>query len=118
MKITYNFSKQEHISKPAEFGTVFRLGKSYSNEWLVIYILDRKDNKIPRIGWVISAKTGKANRRFRIKRLIREVFRLNKSIIRKGLDIVVIPAKKAAAIDSYDEMKKILFGLLKDRALR
>lgn len=118
MKDRHSFSKLEHIRKPLEFSAVFRQGKSYSNERFVVYLLDRKDSGAPRIGWLISAKVGKANKRFRIKRLIREVFRLNKGLIKQGYDTVVIPAKKAVEIKNYEEMKKDLLGLLSRGALK
>lgn len=56
---------------------------------MTLYILN---NRLPysRLGIIVSKKlVKKATRRNRLKRLIREAFRLNKPQLPKGLDIIV-----------------------------
>lgn len=49
----------------------------------------------PRLGLVVGARHGNAVRRSRIKRLIREAFRLSRPQLLCGLDLVCIPHRGA-----------------------
>lgn len=115
MKKKAGFNRYEHIRKAEEFRKVFRTGKSFANDYTVMYVLDRKDGEKPRVGWVLSKKTGKANRRVRTKRLIREVFRLNKKTIKDGIDLVILPRKKITELKNYTEMENMLLELWKEK---
>ena len=77
------------IKKNGDFQKVYRTGRSFADKLLVMYALDtgRADS---RIGISVSKKVGNSVVRHRITRLIRESFRLNKNIVRDGLDIVVV----------------------------
>jgi ribonuclease P protein component len=50
----------------------------------------KTENK--RIGIVLTKKLGKSVQRNRIKRIIREAFRLTKSKLRNGTDIIIYPS--------------------------
>jgi len=66
-------------------------------------ILKENGLGITRLGLTVSRKTGNAVKRNRVKRLIREFFRLNDTYFPQGYDIV-ITAKKDA---SYLDLRKI-----------
>lgn len=64
----------------------------------------RKNNKdARRLGLVVGRKVGGAVSRNRIKRLIREFFRLNKEKIPESSDLIVL-AKKGIRIKGYREV--------------
>ena len=60
-----------------------------------------------RLGVTVSKKVGKAPRRVRWKRLIREVFRRNKDTFSPGYDFVVIVKKQQLPTDRDDVFEEI-----------
>ena len=55
-----------------------------------------------RIGLSVSKKHGNAIRRSRIKRLLREAFRLSQYDLPKGLDLILIPRQNTdSKLDDY-----------------
>ena len=77
------------LKKNYEFKNVLNKGKFYKGKYVIIYIKNNKNNE-NRIGIAISKKIGKAVKRNRLKRLIRESYRLQKDSLKKGYDIVFI----------------------------
>ena len=84
------FTKSERLLKKKEFQRVFDEGRTFRNNELLVYALPNGMDK-SRLGLVVGKKVGHAVRRNRIKRIIREAFRLNKGLLRFGVDIVLIP---------------------------
>jgi ribonuclease P protein component len=66
-------------------------------------ILKENGLGITRLGLTVSRKTGNAVKRNRVKRLIREFFRLNDTCFPLGYDIVITTKKDA----SYLDLRKI-----------
>lgn len=98
------------LKKNADFGQVYRQGKSYGNKLLVMYVLERGQNQESRIGISVSKKVGNSVVRHRIKRLIKESFRTHSSEWKAGYDIVVI-ARKDAKDKDYKKMESALMHL-------
>ncbi len=84
------FSKKERLLKRKEFQLVFDKGEKFGNNQLKIYALSN-GNSVSRLGLVVGRKFGNSPRRNRFKRILREAYRLNKSLLNNGVDIVVIP---------------------------
>ena len=104
--------KIEKLRKNSEFRAVYRRGKSFSNKILVLYIFKNYKNKdISRLGISVSKKVGCSVVRNRIKRLIRESYRLNKYKFKTGYDFIFI-ARSTINGSSYLEIEKSLIDLL------
>jgi ribonuclease P protein component len=70
-----------------------------------------------RFGVTVSTKTEKrANRRNRIKRLLRELFRLHQHEFKKAVDLVII-ARQGAADLTYAEVEKEVLTSLRRKNL-
>lgn len=83
-------TRVERLRKRSEFQRVFDEGKVFSNDQITVYAL-LNDNPISRLGLVVGRKFGNSPRRNRFKRIFREAYRLNKGILGKGVDIVIMP---------------------------
>ena len=69
-----------------------------ADDCLVVYYR-RNGSPICRLGLTVSAKVGKAVVRNRIRRLIRESYRLMEERVLPGFDIVVVARGRAANAD-------------------
>lgn len=100
-EIKGSFGRRCRLLKPAEFSYVFEQACRVGNHYLTL--LARPNNLgYPRLGMAIARKHLKtAVGRNRIKRQIRESFRLHKEMI-GGLDIVVLARP---GIDQADHRK-------------
>jgi len=107
----FSFPKRKRILKRADFVNLNRSGKRHHSEhFLVIF----KENGLgfTRLGITATKKTGNAVRRNRIKRQIREFFRLKKSFLPRGYDIVVVTKRGAIDCDHREveaEIGEIIF---------
>ena len=99
----------ESLKKNDDFRKCYRIGKSYANRLLVLYVCgnDREKN---RIGISVSKKVGNSVVRHRIKRLIRENYRLREQMFNSGLDMVVV-ARSAAKDADYHRIGSALLHL-------
>lgn len=79
----------ESIKKNSHFRHIYKNAKSYGNLYLVMYVLENNKNS-NRIGISVSKKVGNSVVRHRVTRLIRESYRLNENLFKKGIDIVVV----------------------------
>src|SRR5918993_5272058 len=85
----HSFPRSLHLRSPAEFAAVYDAKVRESRGPLLVYALPN-DLGHPRIGLSVSRKVGTAVRRNRIRRLLREAFRLMQHDFPRGYDLVLV----------------------------
>ncbi|MBN1824602.1 MAG: ribonuclease P protein component [Endomicrobiales bacterium] len=93
-----------------DFKRALRYGRRLVHPALFIYIYKRKDGaRTRRLGLVTSHKIGKAADRNRVKRRLRELFRLNKHYLEPGIDIIMMP-KEASVLLNWRQLGSIVMS--------
>lgn len=80
------------IKKNYEFKTLFSKGKFFHGEYIHMYILKNNCN-FNKIGIAISKKQGKAVKRNRFKRFIREAYKNLEGNFSCGINILIVGNK-------------------------
>ena len=96
--------KENHL-----FRRAYNRGKTAADGRLALYVRrnGRKDN---RLGFTVSTKLGHAVVRNRVRRRLREIYRLNEDKLNGGADVVVV-ARVRAAESSYRQLEKSFLKL-------
>ena len=89
---SFRYRRAHRLSGRPAYSSVFREGRRYHAQGFMVMA---RANGLPymRLGLSVGRKMGKANKRNRIKRIIREGFRQAPHRQRGGLDLVVIPRR-------------------------
>lgn len=108
----YSFPKQERLLNRRDFVNLNRQGKRFHTRHFIV-IVKETETGINRLGITVSKKIGNAVKRNRVKRLVREFFRLNKHYISTDCDIVIIGKKNSFLLnytDTKEELGEIILG--------
>lgn len=102
--------KENHL-----FRRLYRRGKSSANAFLVIYAR-KNGSEENRVGITVSAKVGCAVVRNKIRRRLREIYRLNEEKFLPGHDIVVVVRTRAVTAE-YHRLRKAYLSLAEKMGL-
>ncbi len=96
--------KENHL-----FRRAYNRGKTAADSRLALYIRGngRREN---RLGFTVSTKLGRAVVRNKVRRRLREIYRLNEDKLRGGCDVVVVARVRAASSD-YHQLEKAFLRL-------
>lgn len=103
------------IKKNKEYRRIYSRGKSYADRYMVIYILENNSD-ISRFGFTVSKKIGKAVKRNRIRRILKEVCRLNLKNFPQGFDYIIIARHDIGSL-SFLQIEERLLRLLKKASI-
>lgn len=98
------------VKENYEFRRIYRKGKSAVSPQLVIYC-QRNRRGHSRLGVSVSTKLGCAVVRNRVRRRIREIYRLNKAKMLPGYDLIVVARVWAVETD-YQKLDRTYLRLL------
>lgn len=104
----FRFRREQRIRSGKDFDRAYNHKQRAGDQHLLIFAVI---NGLPhtRIGLSVSRKHGNAVRRSKIKRLLREAFRLSQHALPEGLDLVVIPRQNSGAeLADYQKSLKYL----------
>jgi ribonuclease P protein component len=108
----FSLSKQERLRSSKDFRLALRYGNRLHTEHFTVIL---RPNALPtsRLGVTVSKKVGNAVKRNRVKRYLREFFRLHKHKLPVSHDLVIIAKKNAAALAYYDVREELVALLVK-----
>ena len=92
------------LKKNSDFRRLYTKGKSAVTPCLVLYCRKGRGEGI-RTGYTVSAKLGHAVVRNRVRRRLREIYRLHEEELRRGTDLVVV-ARGRSVSASYRELER------------
>jgi ribonuclease P protein component len=104
-RVRFKFPRSARLSHASEFNLVKASGKSWHGKHLVLATLTRDMDTPSRIGILATRRVGNAVNRNKIRRKIREIFRLNQHRILKGLWLVT-NARVSSVVASYHELER------------
>ncbi len=96
--------KENHL-----FRRAYNKGKTAADGRLALYAR-HNGQKGNRLGFTVSTKLGHAVVRNRVRRRLREIYRLNEDKLKAGLDMVVV-ARVRAAFSDYHQLEKSFLKL-------
>ena len=104
-RIRFKFPRSTRLNRASEFNLVKASGKSWHGKHLVLATLTRDTDTPSRIGILATRRLGNAVNRNKVRRKIREIFRLNQHRIRKGFWLVTI-ARVSSVAATYHELER------------
>ena len=103
------------VKENYEFRRIYRKGKSVVTPYLVLYCQRNRQGKT-RLGVTVSTKLGKAVVRNRVRRRLREIWRLALPDMEQGWDIVLV-ARIRAVNAPYSKIEKAYRRALQEAGL-
>lgn len=91
----FSFSKADRILNRPNFVQLSNFGINIQNKDFIA-VFKKNSSARTRIGITVTKRVGNAVTRNRLKRLVREYFRLHKHDLTRGLDINIITKRRAA----------------------
>jgi ribonuclease P protein component len=106
-----SYRKQERVTNRSRFKGIYNQGMWRSSQHFTAVACGNTQG-VKRLGITVTRKTGKSVKRNRIKRLIRDFFRLNKNLFPAEHDVVIMAKRNMPPRMTYKEACDELTELL------
>lgn len=101
------------IKSADEFNDIIKAGTKIYSPFFIIYYKEKKlDN--PRFGITQAKKFGKAYKRNRYRRILREIIRTNIKVFKNEYDYIIIIMKKCDTLD-FKQIEDNLLKVIKEK---
>ena len=97
------------VKENYEFRRIYRKGKSVVAPAMVLYCQKNRQGRT-RLGVTVSTKLGKAVVRNRVRRRLREIFRLNQPKLKQGYDMIVVARGRSVGA-RYQDMDRAFLSV-------
>jgi ribonuclease P protein component len=104
------FLKSERLKSSLEFKAVFQQCRKVEDALLALYVQFEDKAGTGKFGISLGRALGKAHRRNRLKRRLREIYRVERERLRMGHRVVLIP-KRSSAERSFKELQGSFLSL-------
>ena len=107
--LCFSFTKADRILKRGEYTALSKSGKRVQTAEFIAYFIPARYDR-SRLGVTVTKKVGQAVERNRIKRMVREFFRINRHCLSGRWDINIIAKRQSAGIRSekaYQSLQNI-----------
>lgn len=104
------FPGRHRVKKRKEFLQIRGAGHSVRDQNMRVGWRERGDESPARLGLAVTRRMGNSVARNRIKRVLREAWRLQPGLFPRGVDIVVIPLARERC-KLYEEVRRSLSRL-------
>ncbi|MCL2222539.1 MAG: ribonuclease P protein component [Oscillospiraceae bacterium] len=100
------------LKKNYEFKRLYNRGRSAASKYAVVYCFKtgRDEN---RLGITVTTKLGGAVQRNRIRRRLKEIYRINEAALRRGYDIVFVARMRCIGAPWRELESSVLYLLQK-----
>lgn len=116
-----NMEKTLSIKENHVFRALYARGTSAACKTMILYMRKHRDPAVNHLGFTVSVKLGCAADRNRIRRRLRETYRLNETRLKSGFDIVIV-GRRAALGAPFEKLQSDFLrlcsqlGLLEEEA--
>lgn len=104
----FSFTPSMRLHNSSDFKKLFEMGQKYHSKHLIVFAV--KNDGPTRLGLTVSRKVGGAVVRNKLKRRLREIFRLSLSSFLINTDIMIVAKKNASTLD-YKQLNQEVFSV-------